>query len=132
MLLTNDVMADDMNVRLNRCSNKANTDVDNICSVKRVCKCFCTNNINFYAFLLWAFLQKKLCRPSAMTRRWAPQTRYTLRRNRASITKESIGRRFCFVNTKYFAGVNAKGLFDHDRFHLKFIFPILCLRLMVC
>ena len=32
-------------------------------------------------------LQKKLCCPGAMMRRWAPQTRYTLRRNTANITK---------------------------------------------
>ena len=36
------------------------------------------------------FLQKKLCYPGAMTRRWTPQTRYTLRRNTASIMKDLI------------------------------------------
>ena len=32
----------------------------------------------------------KLCCPGAMTRRWAPTTRYTLRRNTASIMKDLI------------------------------------------
>ena len=36
------------------------------------------------------FLQKKLCCSGAMTQRWAPQTHYTLRRNRASIMKDLI------------------------------------------
>ena len=36
------------------------------------------------------FFRKKLCCPGAMTRRWAPQTRYTLRRNTTSIIKDSI------------------------------------------
>ena len=36
------------------------------------------------------FLRKKLCCPGAMTRRWAPQTRYTLRRITASIIKDLI------------------------------------------
>ena len=35
-------------------------------------------------------LRKKLCCPGAMTRRWASQTRYTLRRNSASIIKDLI------------------------------------------
>ena len=33
------------------------------------------------------FLRKELCCPGAMTRRWAPQTRYTLRRTTASINE---------------------------------------------
>jgi len=32
-------------------------------------------------------LRKQLCCLGAMTRRWAPQTHYTLRRNTASIMK---------------------------------------------
>ena len=36
------------------------------------------------------FLRKELCYPGAMTRRWAPPTRYTLRRNTASIMKDLI------------------------------------------
>ena len=36
------------------------------------------------------FLQKKLCCPGAMTRRWAPPTRYTLWRYAASIIKNLI------------------------------------------
>ena len=36
------------------------------------------------------FLQKKLCCPGAMTRRWAPTTRYTLWRYAASIIKDLI------------------------------------------
>ena len=36
------------------------------------------------------FLQKKLRNPGAMTWRWAPPTRYTLRRNTASIMKDLI------------------------------------------
>ena len=36
------------------------------------------------------FLRKELCRPGAMMRRWAQPTRYTLRRNPASITKDLI------------------------------------------
>ena len=36
------------------------------------------------------FFEKKLCRPGAMTRRWAPQTRYTLRSTTASIMKEEL------------------------------------------
>ena len=34
---------------------------------------------------LLTFLQKELCCPGAMTRRWASQIRYTLRSNTASI-----------------------------------------------
>ena len=36
------------------------------------------------------FLRKELCCPGAMTQRWAPPTRYTLRRIRASIMKDLI------------------------------------------
>ena len=36
------------------------------------------------------FLRRKLCCPCAMTRRWAPPTRYTLLRNAASVMKELI------------------------------------------
>ena len=36
------------------------------------------------------FLRKELCCPGAMTRRWAPPTRYTLRRYAASIIKDLI------------------------------------------
>ena len=39
------------------------------------------------------FLRKELCCPGATTRRWAPQTRYTLRRTTASINE-----RFDFDN----------------------------------
>ena len=39
-------------------------------------------------------LQKKLCYPGAMTRRWAQQTRYTLWRVTASIMKDSISYRW--------------------------------------
>ena len=35
-------------------------------------------------------LRKELCCPGAMTRRWAPPTRYMLRRNTASIMKDLI------------------------------------------
>ena len=35
-------------------------------------------------------LRKELCCPGAMTRRWAPQTRYKLRRSTASIMKDFI------------------------------------------
>ena len=34
-----------------------------------------------------SFLQRKLCYPGAMTRRWATQTRHTLRRSTATIMK---------------------------------------------
>ena len=40
--------------------------------------------------VLYPFLRKELCCPGAMTRRWAPPTRYTLRRNPASIMKDLI------------------------------------------
>ena len=33
------------------------------------------------------FLRKKLCCPGAMSRQWAPQTRFTLRRNTARVIK---------------------------------------------
>ena len=36
------------------------------------------------------FLRRKLCCPGAMTRRWAPSTRFTLRRNTTSIMKDLI------------------------------------------
>ena len=36
------------------------------------------------------FLQMKLCCPDTMTRKWAPPTRYTLRRNAASMMKDLI------------------------------------------
>ena len=36
------------------------------------------------------FLGKELCCQGAMTRKWVPQTRYTLRRNTASIIKDLI------------------------------------------
>ena len=36
------------------------------------------------------FLRKELCCPGAMTRRWAPQTRYTLQRYTESIMKDLI------------------------------------------
>ena len=37
-----------------------------------------------------AFFRKKLCCPDAMTRRWALQTRYTLRRNTGNVMKDLI------------------------------------------
>ena len=43
------------------------------------------------------FLWKGLCFVGAMTRRWAPSTCYTLRRNTATITKEK--KRFGFIST---------------------------------
>ena len=33
------------------------------------------------------FLRKELCCPGAMSRQWAPQTRFTLRRNTARVIK---------------------------------------------
>ena len=36
------------------------------------------------------FLRKELCCSGVMTRSWAPQTRYTLRHNTASITKDLV------------------------------------------
>ena len=36
------------------------------------------------------FFRRKLCCPDAMTLRWAPPTRYILRRNTASIMKDLI------------------------------------------
>ena len=36
------------------------------------------------------FFKKKQCCPGAMMQRWALKTRYTLRRNKASITKDLI------------------------------------------
>ena len=70
------------------------------------------------------FLRMELCCPGAMTRRWAPPTRYTFRRNTASIMKDLI-RRFCVV-FRLFALVcivhialvdtNGSILYDHAKY----------------
>ena len=45
------------------------------------------------------FLQKELCCPGAMMRRWAPPTRYTLQRITASIMKEMRDLFLIFLET---------------------------------
>ena len=46
------------------------------------------------------FLWKELCCPGAMTWRWTPQTRYTLRRNTTSIMKNFVLLRFSIYSRK--------------------------------
>ena len=76
------------------------------------------------------FLRKELCCPGAMTRRWAPPTRYTLRRNAASIMKDLIwfdrSKTFVFaffeINCLFKVGFWLRALVCFDVLH----FTIIC------
>ena len=72
----------------------------NCCLLNNQCLLFDDNFIQFAA----TFLRKELCCPGAMTRRWAPPTRYTLRRNPASIIKDLIW--FEVVNLNHLSTVS--------------------------
>ena len=59
------------------------------------------------------FLRKELCCPGVLTRRWAPPTRYTLRRNPASIMKHLILIWFTFSKSEKSTWVLSEWLFEN-------------------